>query len=197
MSSLLNNRKFYILLKIKKKYMVLSGIVGYLAGTATKMADSVVKSVSKTISGKASKGITSGGKAGPKLPPAVASSVEPGKINPVTKESLSPGKRGGGNYGPKGGGYAGKTYEAKPAPDYSAAKYAAVLLAPLVIGSAWLASIFLRGKSNIPAGQLSPAGMSKGVLLLSIFIIVYLIFLILVFIGKREQAKKGKTKKKK
>ncbi|GAG42124.1 unnamed protein product, partial [marine sediment metagenome] len=74
-----------------------------------------------------------------------------GATHPVTGKDMSARapRNSGGNYGPKA-----STYGDKPSA-YAGTKYAAVLLAPLIIGTAWLAYIFLAGKSNIPAGQLS------------------------------------------
>lgn len=162
--------------------MVLSSLLGYVTGYATKFVDKIVSK----FSDKAASGITSGKKG---MPEAVAKSAAPEKFNPATGEQLSSGRESGEQYGPKSG-YADKTYEGK---HYDKA---AALLVPLVIGVAWLAYVFLIGRSDIPAAQLSPYSLSKQLFLLSTFMIVYVIFLILFCAGKRKAKKNIKKVKK-
>jgi hypothetical protein len=156
---------------------------GYLLSTLTDIGKSALKSATgaakKLVTGPINNAISSVKRGpAPKMPEAVEKSAAPEKFNPVTGEATS-SREGRGHYGPE------KVYGDKPA--YGT--YAA-LMVPLFIGAAWLAYIFLLGKSDIGAGQLSPFSIRKQAFLLVIFMVVYLIFVILLYAGK-EKAKKN------
>ena len=184
--------------------MVGAGVLAYIAGAASGFVKDIAKSATnalkKKVTGPINKAIGSVDK---KPPEPVLKSVE--GTNLGTGEALQPAsslERGGGNYGPtktyagKEPAYTDKTYEGSKEPYQGKA---AALLVPLIIGVGWLAYIFLVGRSDIAAGQLSPSSINRQIFLLSLFIIIYSIFLILFSIGKgkaKKNIKKVKKKKK-
>lgn len=169
---------------------ILGAAGGYLLSTLTDIGKSAVKSATgaakKLVTDPINKAISSVKRGpAPKMPESVAKSV--GATHPVTGKSMS-SERESGNYEPK------KTYGEKPEPAYGGTTYAA-LLAPLIIGVAWLAYIFLVGRFDIAAEQLSPSSINRQIFLLSLFIIIYSIFLVLFSVGKEKAKKKIKKVK--
>jgi len=145
-------------------------ILSYVAGTATRTLDKYVK--------KAADGLFKGkGKSKP-MSESVAESV--GKVHPVTKKSMYESEPKS-HYGSKDEGY--KKQEYQPA----AATYAFLAL-PLVGAAVWLTLLLDAKKAAQTSAFLSPPSNTL-IIILSIFIVFYTIFLIFAFFGKKKSIK--------
>ena len=102
-----------------------------------------------------------------------------GKTNPVTGGS----DKGGSRYNPKN--YEAYNNAYRPA--------TAALLIPLILGAAWMAYLVVGSKAKPAEAQLSPATNSL-VVSLFIFIIVYSVFLVMLFWGRRNALEKKEAK---
>lgn len=161
------------------EYMLLESIIPYIAGTVTKTAKNIVSKATD----KLTKNITNSSSGdSPSMPEAVAKSV--GATNPVTGKPMG----GSNNY--------------KPAPAYAQRKSAysagvpsgtyAVLFAPFILGLAAMSYIMITSGVTAGAESLAPGGISPLLIGLIIFSVLYLIFIILFFAGRREELKEVK-----
>lgn len=149
-------------------------ILGYIAGPLTKYAKYAKDAANKIVEGAKNK-ITEGfGKSEP-MPETVQKSL--GKIHPVTGKDISG----------KSGDHYGSAYKGDKAEDYERAY--SVLFLPLVISGAILAWLIISSKSVQTAAQLSPKRNILFIILL-VFTILYALFLILAFIGKKQEKSK-------
>ncbi len=156
--------------------MLLESIIPYIAGTVTKAAKSVVSKATNKLTEKVTNNLSGDS---PSMPESVAKSV--GETNPVTGKPMGAGS----NY--------------KQAPTYAQPKSAystgapsgtyAVLFAPFILGLAAMSYVMITSRVTARAEPLAPAGINPLLIGLIIFSALYLIFIILFFVGRREELK--------